>query len=247
MNAAIQLPCSVRQRAASYIAEMSMRLFVMVTFIVTAASVIGATELRVGTGIGTPGGNALVPVTLSTDTSVIALQFDISASSPGLASDGAVAATALNRIRVASRELSPGLRRVLIFTQDSQPLPNGTLVNLPFSIAANASVGTTTVSPAQVLISNPQFGLVPYTASAGSITISSGSIAEFKSALFDATGVFQLELSATAGRSYRIEASPDLKSWSPLLTEFAVNSLLRVADTNAPRSPARFYRALTLP
>jgi hypothetical protein len=164
-----------------------------------------------------------------------------------LASDGAVVAAALDRIQVASRELSPGVRRVLIFTQDSQPLPNGALLNLPFSIAANASAGTTTLSLGEVLISNPQFGPVPSTATAGAITITSGQTAEFKSALFDKTGVFQLELSATAGRSYRIELSPDLKTWSPLVTELAVNSLLRVADTNTVRSPARFYRALTLP
>lgn len=59
-----------------------------------------------------------------------------------------------------------------------------------------------------------------------------------------ANGGFQLEFAGAAGSNYVIEASSDLVTWVPLVTNDAPNGLLDFCDTNISLS-GRFYRAVT--
>jgi len=57
-------------------------------------------------------------------------------------------------------------------------------------------------------------------------------------------GVFQFNLTGTAGSNYVIEASTNLTDWTPLATN---TSPFTFADTNAVNVPLQFYRARLLP
>jgi hypothetical protein len=54
----------------------------------------------------------------------------------------------------------------------------------------------------------------------------------------------RLELRGLPNRLYIIEASADLKSWSPIATEIAVNGIIQIFDPQAGQQKTRFYRAV---
>lgn len=56
---------------------------------------------------------------------------------------------------------------------------------------------------------------------------------------------FQFRLAGTSGQSYILQASTNLSSWVPLITNTA--TLFDFTDTNAAKFPNRFYRALLGP
>jgi hypothetical protein len=59
-------------------------------------------------------------------------------------------------------------------------------------------------------------------------------------------GQFSAALSAEPGRSYRIDYSLDLRTWTPLTTVNSGHGALTFTD-NTPGSARRYYRAVLLP
>lgn len=234
--------CSAAQAGAPrWLLASALSLFLF------APPASAATGLTAGSGAGVPGGALLIPISLNSDASVAALQFDLAAASSLLVSDGAVAANQSAGLRVLSREVSPGIRRVLVYRTDGLPLPGGELVSIPFLIAANASPGTIPLKLDNVVLSDLQFGRLPADQAAGAVTIASGETIEFRSVRFDEAGAFQLELRASAGRQIRIEVSSDLKSWTLLTTESAAGGAVRIVDANSGGAATRYYRASAAP
>jgi hypothetical protein len=60
-------------------------------------------------------------------------------------------------------------------------------------------------------------------------------------------GIFQLQVSSVAGKSYVFQAGTDLVHWVTLSTNVAPSNLLFLIDVSASNFPARFYRAAELP
>jgi uncharacterized repeat protein (TIGR03803 family) len=56
---------------------------------------------------------------------------------------------------------------------------------------------------------------------------------------------FQLELTGAAGASYVLEASTNLVTWTPLITNATPSGFLLLTDTNAGNYGQRFYRGTT--
>ncbi len=54
---------------------------------------------------------------------------------------------------------------------------------------------------------------------------------------------FNIQLSGPAGSNYVIEASTDLKNWTPIATNAAPTGTVSYIDTQATNYPSRFYRA----
>ena len=59
------------------------------------------------------------------------------------------------------------------------------------------------------------------------------------------TNGFNIQLSCPAGPNYVIEASTDLKNWTPIATNAAPSGTVSCLDTSATNYPNRFYRART--
>jgi hypothetical protein len=58
-----------------------------------------------------------------------------------------------------------------------------------------------------------------------------------------AQGTVIIEFVGRAGLNYEVQASTDLKQWVPISTVTAdPDGKVRVADADAARHPARFYR-----
>jgi hypothetical protein len=54
-----------------------------------------------------------------------------------------------------------------------------------------------------------------------------------------------LRLEGETGRQYVIEVSPDLRNWTALTTNTAVDGTVVINDLNSPSRPTRFYRAVS--
>lgn len=66
----------------------------------------------------------------------------------------------------------------------------------------------------------------------------------FESIQVQENGEIRLVLKVTAGNTYRVEVSPDLRGWEPLATQRAERQTLTITDTNAATANHRFYRAV---
>jgi hypothetical protein len=58
-------------------------------------------------------------------------------------------------------------------------------------------------------------------------------------------GQFGLSVGAADGQRYRIETSPDLQTWSALVTATSNDGMLRFSDPEADQQSQRFYRAVS--
>ena len=143
---------------------------------IVATSAHAAAELKVSAGSGSPGSSVPIPVSLASDTPVLALQFDLAYPPASLISDGAVLSDPASGLTLVSRETSPGHRRVIIYSPLSKPLPNGPLVSIPFNIASDAASGTAKLSLDTVILADAQFQQVASILETdGALTITSES------------------------------------------------------------------------
>jgi len=80
------------------------------------------------------------------------------------------------------------------------------------------------------------------------LTVKDGTPTLGSSALALTGGEFQLQLQGIAGEMYRIEATRDFVTWTPLST-FAIpgGGVANFSDDDAGNHTHRFYRAIFLP
>lgn len=208
-----------------------------------------ATNVSVGNAAGVPGTTATVSVNLTSDTPVTAVQFDLLYDATKLTSGPALGGNALTGHEVASSEPATGTRRVVLYSLASAPLKNGALVNVPFTIPANAIEEVVGLSLTNVVLANAAGNAVtPVASTAGSLTISFTAPARFDAVTRAVDGRVQFQLIGTPGRSYVIQTSPDLAAWSNLSTNaLPAGGFVNYSDSTATNAPRRFYRAVAAP
>ena len=64
---------------------------------------------------------------------------------------------------------------------------------------------------------------------------------------FFTNGVFELQLSGVAGKSYILQGTTDFTNWIPLSTNLAPSGGLILMDAVVTNFPYRFYRAVEQP
>ncbi len=199
--------------------------------------------LSVGSTAGAPGTTVQVAINYTTDTNAPSLQFDLKYETNFLTNGAPVGGSALADQEIYYNEVSPGDLRVLLLSFSNSPLTNGVLVYVPFIISTNAPDEDETLVLTNVVVSSPQGTQIPAGASNGVLSIAVPP--QFTSVFATNNGGIYVQLSATTGRSYVIEAATNLSSsqWTPLATNVAVNGLVDFDDTSAGSFPSRFYRA----
>jgi hypothetical protein len=196
-------------------------------------------SLSVGITPGIPAGAASVPVSLRRATNAVAAQFDVSFNPARLAAGDAVPVTPLPNRIVRSRELAPGVRRVLVYSRNNGPFPmNEFEVTLPFQLAPSGWAGAEPLSAANVVVA---------TANATAVT----PLRQNPGAIFArpvnllADGSLQFFLPSYPDQSYLIQATTNFTHWMNLYTNAATASFLESMDTGAAQHPFRFYRSVT--
>ena len=209
-----------------------------------AGDAFAVSTISVNSAFAAPGATVQIPVTLTTDTNVISLQFDLVYSTNYLTTGTPVGGDAVvdPSELIGSNEVSPGVRRVLFASFYNIPLTNGLLCYIPFTVGANAPDHDESLVLTNVLLVNPQADSVPTNVVSG--TLSLVALPGF-SAIYQTNAGIHLTLAGTTGRSYIAEAATNLDApqWTPLQTNVAVNGVAEF-DLGVNSTPARFFRAV---
>ena len=214
----------------------------------TASAFAGAT-LSVGSVTGTPGSTVLVPVSIVSDTNVVALQFDLLYDSNFLTPGTAIGGPALADQLFGDNIVTNGVYRVLFYTFSYLPMTNGVIAYVPVTIATNAPDLDEPLSLTNYLVlagTALQNNVVQTTSTPGVLTI---AIPPSFTSITTSNGAIHLKLSGSTGRSYVIQTAPSLDGspqWTGVYTNVATNGLLTFDDL-VPDPTQRFYRAMLAP
>lgn len=204
-------------------------------------------QLSVEFTAGTPGTTAWVAVNYATDTNAPSLQFDLLYSTNDLTSGNPVGGSALSDHQIFSSEVTPGLRRVLIFSLSNAAISNGVLAYVPFSIASNSTDHNEPLTLSNVVVSSVSGTAIPATSSNGVLAI---ALQPAFTAIFSTNGgAIHLQISGTSGRNYVVQSTTNLiqSSWIALYTNIAVGGILEFDDARPQSGLAQFYRAMVAP
>ena len=200
--------------------------------------------MSVANTVAAPGTTNLVPVTITVDTNVVSLQFDLTFSTNYLAPGTPVGGKALSDQMLFSAVQTNGALRVLAVSFTDSPITNGVVAYVPFTVASNSPDHDEPLLMTNVVLANAAAESVPVTVNSNAIL--SITIPPHFSAIFlTNAGTIHLELTGTAGRVYVIQAATNFAppQWEAVVTNTNITGILHFDDTSAGAVPARFYRA----
>lgn len=135
-----------------------------------------------------------------------------------------------------NQAVAPGTREWAIILLDAvSTVPDHTITSIGFGSGP---------------VTNKVFGTngatLPTLFAAGQLTLHLVSTVQTGTRLPD--GRYQLSLAGISGRTYVVQASTDLSTWSPLTTnQLSFDGSMQLIDNQSTNLPKRFYRALLLP
>lgn len=194
-------------------------------------------QIAIQTARGFPGETILLPINARRLTNVAAMQFDVNYSSARVSVAPPVSGLPSGPHRFLSREVSPGIHRILIFSNQNSPLTNrGTLAYLPVSVPANEYVGSGPIPMAgAVLAGSGGIAMKPISTVGGNV---------FVAPVFrQPEGNVSFFLPSEVDQLYIIQASTNLVDWMNLSTNSSPSSFLDLLDPDLTIYPQRFYRA----
>jgi len=205
--------------------------------------------LNVGDASGVAGSTVIVPNYFTTDTNIVALQYDLIYDPSILTAGPSVGADALANHLLDSSSFGPGIRRVLVYSLTNARLTNGVLADHILFIATGAPDATTSITLTNAIFSNAQGAKVePEGLLGGSLLIVSlATPARLGSLLLSTNGHVQFEVTGAENRRYLIQASTNLIQWTDLSTIVAAAGAVELTDSTATNSSYRFYRAVLVP
>jgi len=210
----------------------SLKNILAITVILGASPLAAQTLLSIGSLPAYPGTAVNVPVNLVRATNVVAAQFDVSFDPSRVSSAPAIADA---RQAVLSREISPGVRRVLVFSRQNAVVTNRSLVSLPFAVSPSAYDGSGALTPANaILVRQDATAITPVDLGSGTIFVRPVNRLP--------NGHIQFFLPSSPDQRYYIQASTDLDQWINISTNVATGSFLDLIDVDAASHSYRFYR-----
>ena len=197
--------------------------------------------LNVGNTRGYSGTSANVPIFVRRATNVVAAQFDIAFNSGKSSAGNAMAGTAMIDHVIKSRELAPGVRRVLIYSLNNTALrTNGTVALIPFNVASTERLDSGPLIPSNVILAKRDATRVaPLTLNSGKIFVSPIQL--------NPDGQVAFFLSSEPDRTYVIETPTNLLDWIPISTKVADGDFMDLMDQHGAGYPSRFYKAVAQP
>ena len=198
-----------------------------------------AATVRISNAPGFPGQSAAVPMELRMSTNVppnvVALQadihFDISRSRSRPPGPGG----ALLGHRIASRETTNGVRRVVLYSVNNTPMTNGTVVRLSFDVLPD-NFQNVPLLLTNVVLATAHGGPIAWTNYSGTIFVTP--------VFLTPEGTAEGFLRVSSNQRYTVQATTDFSTWTTVSTNDAAGNTLRFTDGDASRFPSRFYRAV---
>ena len=219
--------------------NMKTVLFLVLVVLAVAAP---AVSLRVGTVRGFPGNAVDVPIALTYRSNelrnVVALQADVHFDGKGISDAAPVVGTALTRHVLDSNLLSPGVRRLLVYSTQNAVITNGTLARIPFAVAPN-EFRNFSLTLSNVILVRADATPISATNSGGLIGVTQVFVASDG----HADGFLNVA-SNEVEHCYVVQATSDFSNWVNIVTNSTPGPLLVFAEADVTSYPYRFYRAL---
>jgi hypothetical protein len=181
-----------------------------------------------------------VPIYLAQASNLLVTQFDLAFNTGKVSPAGAALAPRAAGQRVKSKDVAPGVKRVLAYSlARSAPVgTNRTIATVPFTLALREYIGSGPLAPTNpLLVQRDETVLAP-------VTLNSGTIfARPVNVRLDGTVDFFLP--TTPGSNYVVQASADLVQWTSIATNRATSDFLEWNDPEGRFFDYRFYRLRT--
>lgn len=210
--------------------------------LVLAGTASAQTTLGLGNAPGFPGAVVAVPAGLRPSAGgAVAMQFDVAFNSGKVSALDALRGERLTNHVIRSRQIAPGVERVLIYSLSNAALAgtNLTVASLPFAVAPAERGSSGPLVPNNVVLARADSTAVaPVSATAGNIFVRPVNLLP--------DGQAQFFLASEPDRTYVIQASADLVGWVDILTNTATGTFMDLLDVDAPSHPHRFYRSATV-
>lgn len=230
-----QTQSAFRRTAAAVLAALTM------------AAAPRAATLSIGSAAAEPGAAFVLPVSCSAAEDATALQFDLSFDPVQLAFLNLTGAALPTHDAVSAPQLETQVR-VVVYSPSNASIPDGTVVNIPLALSADALPGLLRVTASEVIVSDTAAARVPNVAvSEGAVTVISATAPMLSNLSLSGSGEATLQLTGVPGASYVIETSSDLKIWVSAITNLNATGTLMITDPGSAGAPIRFYRAFEQP
>lgn len=187
---------------------------------------------------GYPGATVTVPVSFRQATNVTAAQFDVAYNPDKVTAGVLVPGTLLSNHLARSREIAPGVRRVLVYSSLNTAVTvtnQATLTSLAFTVPATEYVGSGPITLSKAVLARPDATeVIPVALTSGAIFVRPVNRRE--------DGIVDFFLSSVPGERYLIQATTNLLDWVNISTNVATGSFMQLVDLNAPNYSFRLYR-----
>ncbi len=137
-----ELHPSARSQRGSLHAYSIATMSLLLLLALGAAPARAGLEIVVGSGLVDPGDSVDIPVSITTDVSVVAVHLDVSFDPTYLSVGSPVAGDVFDDHQVVSHVSSEGVLRMVVYSLTNGTLGTGTLVTLPFSVDPASPEGT---------------------------------------------------------------------------------------------------------
>jgi Cohesin domain len=211
-------------------------------FLIAPATVMATPTMSIGSTTNVPGATNLVPVSVTIDTNVVSLQFDIWYNTNYFTPGTPIGGNALSDQQLYSAVVSNQIFRVLAISFDDMPLTNGVVAYVPFVIASNTPDHDDSLLLSNVVLVDAAASNVPVNVNSNAVL--TVTVAPEFTAIYPTNGGIHLDLTGTPGRVYSVQAATNLSlpQWTTLAINTNLTGVLSFDDSPALDSN-RFYRA----
>lgn len=209
--------------------------------VLAAATPNFAPTLAVGISRAAQGTATTLPLRLQNAPTAVASQLEVQYDSSRAQFTGASVSQSGRSLIVRSREISPGVQRILTYSYANAPQgANSSLAHLGYALNPNATKGSGDITPIKAeLVDADGRNIKPVVGQSGYIFVDP---VEYDAA----TQRSVVMLSTLPEREYVIQASMDFVQWQNIATNTAMAEFLRFVDQDASKYPHRFYRPIEL-
>jgi hypothetical protein len=196
-----------------------------------------AATLSINNVRGYPGQTATVPFTARQATNVAAAQFDLAYNpAKGSLREPGLAARFTNHV-LRSREVSPGVHRVLVYSRTNALLrTNAFSGSFAFDVPEGERIGSGPLTPRNLVLARADAtAIAPVGARSGAVFVTP----VYRDPV---SGVVDLFFPSALDTRYLIQATEDFTRWVTIATNAATGDFMDMVDTDAVNYPHRFYR-----